>query len=174
MYSRDSDESDSWIFVSPPIAGWVLAVSTSWAYPVAADAESQSEYQHGIGRRFDVLFSRLMKKLDDLQFFGSHRVADFVTWARAVNSKTTRIFAWSGSDGEVLANFGEQTPEEAKLGFLNLSGLSPPDARDRIFAVAEEHNRPRRTRSSQADFREKRRWQSVEKRAAVPSLMKRM
>jgi hypothetical protein len=140
VYSRVSDESDPWIFVSPPVSGWVLAISTSWAYPVAADAESQSEYQHGIGMRFDVLLSRLMKKFDDVQFFGSHRVADFVTWARAVSGKPIRIFAWSGSDGEVLANFGEQTPEEAKLGFLNLSGLSPPDARDKIFAVAEEQS----------------------------------
>ncbi len=138
VYSRDSDESDAWIFVSPPISGWVLAVSTSWAYPVAAEAESQSEYQHGIGNRFDVLFSRLMKKFEDVQFFGSHRVVDFVTWARALNGKPVRIF--SHADGEVLANFGEQTPEEAKLGFLNLSGLSPPDARDKIFAVAEEQS----------------------------------
>ncbi len=136
----DSNENDSWIFVSPPISGWVLAVSTSWAYPVAMEAESQTEYQHGIGKRFDVLFSRLMKKFDDVQFFGSHRVVDVVTWARAVNGKPIRSFGWCGSDGEVLTNFGEQTPEEVKLGFLNLSGLSPPDARDKIFAVAEEQS----------------------------------
>lgn len=135
VYSRDSEP---WIFVSPPIGGWVLAVSASWAYPVANEAESQSEYQHGIGSRFDVLFSRLMKKFDDVQFFGSHRVVDFVVWARALNGKPVRIF--SHADGEVLANFGEQTPEEAKLGFLNLSGLSPPDARDKILAIAEEQS----------------------------------
>jgi hypothetical protein len=140
VYSRDSDENDAWIFVSPPISGWVLAVSTSWAYPVAIEAESQSEYQHDIGRRFDVLFSRLVKKFDDVQFFGSHRIADFVTWARAVNGKPIRSFGWCGSDGEVLTNFGEQTLEEAKLGFLNLSGLAPPDARDKIFAVVEEQS----------------------------------
>jgi hypothetical protein len=32
------------------------------------EAGSQTEYQHGIGKRFDVLFSRLMKKFDDVQF----------------------------------------------------------------------------------------------------------
>jgi hypothetical protein len=67
---------------------------------------------------------------------GSHRVVDFVVWARALNGKPIRIFAWSGSDGVVLANFGEQTPEEAKLGFANLSGLSPPEARDRMLELA--------------------------------------
>jgi hypothetical protein len=37
-------------------------------------------------------------------------------------------------------NFGDQTPEEAKLGFPDLSGLSPPDANDKLFAVAEEQS----------------------------------
>lgn len=138
VYSdRGSDENDSWIFVSPPIGGWVLAISTSWPYPVAADAESQTEYQHDIGRRFDVLFSRLMKRFDDVQFFGSYRVSGFVTWARALQAKPIRIFAFGD---EVMANFGEQTPDEAKLGFVNLSGLSPPDAMDRISATADEQH----------------------------------
>jgi hypothetical protein len=41
VYSRGGDD---WVFVSPPISGWVLAVSTSWTYSVAADAESQTEW----------------------------------------------------------------------------------------------------------------------------------
>jgi hypothetical protein len=138
VYSRVSDESDPRIFVSPPVSGWVLAVSTSWAYPVAIEAESQSEYQHGIGSRFDVLFLRVMMKFDDVQFFGSHRVSGFVTWARALKGKPVRIFAYA--DGDVFTNVGEQTPEEAKLGFANLSGLPPPDATDKIFALAEEQH----------------------------------
>ena len=40
---------------------------------------------------FDVLFSRLMQRFDDVQFFGSHRVADFVSWARALNGKSVRV-----------------------------------------------------------------------------------
>ena len=79
-----------------------------------------------------------MQRFDDVQFFGSHRVVDFVAWARAVKGKPTQIFAWSGSDGAVLANIGEQTPEEAKLGFSNLSGLSPSDTADKIFAIEQD------------------------------------
>ena len=37
---------------------------------------------------------------------------------------------------EAMANFGEQTPEEAKLEFVNLSGLSTSDALDEIFRIA--------------------------------------
>jgi hypothetical protein len=39
-----------------------------------------------------------------------------------------------------LSNVGEQTPEEAKLKFANLSGLSPSAARDRIFKIAEQQD----------------------------------
>jgi hypothetical protein len=133
VYSRQQD--DRWVFVSPPVSGWVLAVSTWWPYPVAIESESQTEYQHDIGRRFDVLFSRLMRKFDDVQFLGSHRVSGFVTWARALNGKPVRIFAYAD---EVMANFGDQTSEETQLRFANLGGLSPSDATDRIYKIAEE------------------------------------
>jgi hypothetical protein len=122
--------ADPWMFVSPPIDGWVLAMSASFPYPV--DIEAYRE----IGRKFDVLFSRLTKRFGDVQFFGSHRVVGFVTWARALGGKPRRIFGLA--DGDVLVNVGEQTAEEARLGFPDLSGLSPLDACERIFALAEE------------------------------------
>ena len=124
--------SDTWVFVSPPVSGWVLVVGAPHVlpYPVAP-----TERFHDIGRKFDVLFSRLMKRFADAQFFGSHRVVSFVAWARAQNSEPKRIFAYA--DSEVLANVGEQTPEEAQLKFANLSGLSPSAAGDRIVQIAE-------------------------------------
>jgi hypothetical protein len=122
---------DGWVFASPPISGWILVIGSRLPYPTI-DTHDDS------GKRFDVLFSRLMQRFDDVQFFGSHRVSDFVAWARAVKGNPTRIFAWSGSEGAVLANIGEQTREEAKLGFANLTGLSPSDAADKIFRVAGE------------------------------------
>jgi len=128
MYARGEDQ---WVFVSPPVSGWVMAVSTSWPYPTA-------ETHHDIGKKFDLLFSRLMKRFDDVQFFGSHRVVDFAAWARAVDGKPIRLFGWSGCNGEVFMNSGSQTPEEAKLGLVDLSGLSLQDSTDAIFKAAEE------------------------------------
>jgi hypothetical protein len=122
---------DGWVFASPPIGGWILVVGSRLPYPT-------NENHDDSGKRFDVLFSRLMQRFDDVQFFGSYRVSDFVAWARAMKGKPTRIFAWSGSEGAVLVNISEQTPEEAKLGFANLTGLSPSDAADKIFRVAGE------------------------------------
>jgi hypothetical protein len=132
VYSRSAPPGDDrWVFVSPAVSGWVLVVGSSLPYPTIETTDPS-------GKRFDVLFSRLMRRFDDVQFFGSHRVSDFVAWARGVKGEPTRIFAWSGSEGAVLANLGEQTPEEAKLGFVDLSGLSPSDAGDKIFAIEEE------------------------------------
>jgi hypothetical protein len=130
-YSRDASQGDdSWLFVSPPVSGWVLAVSESLPYPT-------NETHHDIGKKFDALFSRLMKRFDDVQFFGSHRVVGFVAWARALNGKPIRVFSYAD---EIMANVGEQTAEEAKLGFANLGGLSPSDALDEMFRIADEQN----------------------------------
>jgi hypothetical protein len=124
----NSQSDDRWVFVSPPLNGWVLAVSARWPYPT-------EEEHHDIGAKFQTLFSRLFRRFDDVQFFGSHRTVGFVAWARALNGEPQRIFA---SADDVLANVGEQSVEEAQLGFANLGGLSPSDADDRIFELAEE------------------------------------
>jgi hypothetical protein len=121
---------DASVFVSPPVSGWILVVSSSLPYPT-------NETHHDIGRKFDVLFSRLMKQFEDVQFFGSHRVVGFVTWARALNGKPIRVFSYAD---EIMANVGEQTSEEAKLGFANLGGLSPSDALDEMFRIADRQH----------------------------------
>ncbi|HEX4193363.1 MAG TPA: hypothetical protein VHY80_09705, partial [Stellaceae bacterium] len=122
----------AWVFVSPPINGWVLAIGTLLPYPVAIE---QTQY---IGERFDVLFSRLMQRFDDVQFFGNYRVVDFSTWARALEGRPIRVFGYAGGGEGTLANFGEQTAEEAQLHFTNLSNLSPAEAEDRMYAIAEQ------------------------------------
>lgn len=125
----DPQSGDAWVFISPAVSGWVLVVGLSLPYPTI-------ETHRDIGTRFDVLFARLMKRFDDVQFFGSHRVVSFVTWARALNGKPIRIFGFA--DADVLVNVGEQTAEEAKLKFVNLSGLTPSEAQDEIFKIAGE------------------------------------
>jgi hypothetical protein len=128
----NGDRETPWVFVSPPIDGWVLAMSSRFPYPVTIDANQD------LGRKFDILFSRLMKRFDEVQFFGGHRSVGFVTWARALGGDPIRIYGFAEAD--VLANFGAQTAEEAQLGFVDLSGLSPSDASEKIFTVAEERD----------------------------------
>lgn len=73
----DSSPSDRWVFASPPVGGWVLAVGSWLPYPT-------DETHHDIGKKFDVLFSRLMRRFDDIQFFGSHRVVTDVVQLAAL------------------------------------------------------------------------------------------
>jgi len=129
----------AWAFVSPPVNGWILIVNSLLPYPVAPNGRRAD-----IGAKFDVLFSRLMKRFADVQFFGTHRVSDFTAWARAQGGEPKRVFAFSGSEGEVYANVGEQTPEEASLKFANLSGLPPSAATNKIFEIAQQQDAERR------------------------------
>jgi hypothetical protein len=50
---------DQWVFASPPVSGWILVVGLPLPYPT-------NETHHDIGKRFDVLFSRLMQRFDDV------------------------------------------------------------------------------------------------------------
>jgi len=98
-YGR-SHKDDPWVFISPPAGGWVLVIGFSLTYPTV-------ETHHDIGKKFDVLFSRLMKRFDDVQFFGSYRVVGFVAWARALQGKSVRVFAFADADS--LPGFGAST-----------------------------------------------------------------
>jgi hypothetical protein len=125
---ESSRSDDPWVFVSPPVEGWVFAISLSLPYPAV-------ESHHGIGQKFDIALSRLIERFGDVQFFGSHRVSGFCTWARATKGMLERAFTFGD---EVVMNFGQQTPEEAELDFADISGLSEFDAENRLSAIVGE------------------------------------
>jgi len=72
-----------------------------------------------------------------VQFFGNCRVNSFVTRARARDGEVTRVFSFLLEKGEVLAKLGEQTSEEARLRFVNLSGVPLSAALARISEPAQ-------------------------------------
>jgi hypothetical protein len=127
-----SDHATKWLFASPVVDGWVFLVGISLPYPI----NTQDGDHCGIGRAFVVIFERLKSRFDEVQFFGSHRVVGFVSWARAVRGVSERVFGYG--DGSVYANMGEQSEEEAALGLPLLDGLTVSDATDRIFYLADE------------------------------------
>jgi hypothetical protein len=79
---------------------------------------------------FRTLFGELSRRFEDVQFFGSERVADFSAWARARNGQMVRVFSYVGAQGEVLANEGGQTAEERTLGLVDPGARNPIDAMD--------------------------------------------
>lgn len=128
---RTSADNTQWLFVSPPVKGWVFVVGCGLPYPVF-DATHQ---HNGAGQKFEKAFTLLTTHFSEVQFFGSYRVVDFVSWARAQKGRAARMFAYG--DGEVFANVGDQTSEEASLGFPNLNGLPPRDATERLFSLED-------------------------------------
>ncbi len=127
-------DTPQWVFVSPPIGDWILAVAPLIDLPSQIDESADDPIVAGLGREFRRHFSGLTTRFSEVQFFCSYRVVGYVAWARARQGEPPRAFAFMD---DVLVNTGDQSPEEARLGFPNLSGLSPADASDRIFELAQ-------------------------------------
>lgn len=121
------------VFVSPPIDGWTFAAS--FGFPTPVDTSHRKEHLPG-GRAFRRLLLHLAARFDEVQFFASHRVADYYAWARTKAGRIERLCSYA--DGGVSSNEGRQTPEEARLGFLDLGERHPLAATDYLWQVFNE------------------------------------
>lgn len=92
-------QSGGWVFVSPVLDGFVLAVGDG----LFALAERQEE------------LNALAAQFSEVQYFASHRVSSSYCWARYKAGRCLR--AYCTEDGRVLRNTGALTPEEQALGF---------------------------------------------------------
>lgn len=99
---------DGRVFVSPPVKGWVLVVST--AFPDTGDSRSAD--------RISPILLDLARKFPDLQFFASQRVAEYYAWAKFGNGKPVRKYAFVGESGETPWNTGALSKEETQLGLI--------------------------------------------------------
>jgi len=131
---QSSPERPITVFISPPLEGWTFVVGEGLPYPADGDRNGGNL---PFGKRFRTLFDELNRRFEEVQFFGSYRVVDFTAWAWARNGKTIRVFSYVGSDGEVLANEGAQTPEEKSLGLIDPGLRNPADAGDYLSEQQE-------------------------------------
>ncbi|MEU4423580.1 hypothetical protein AB0F81_23375 [Actinoplanes sp. NPDC024001] len=125
---------DAALFVCPPVAGWTLVAGTTLLEASMTPA-------------WGTWLARLSEPLGEVQYFGTHRVIEYQAWWRARAGRLVRAFTFLGESGEVLANLGEQTAEEADLGlpyvdpamstdaFWDLPGLVLPDE-SHVLALA--------------------------------------
>jgi hypothetical protein len=74
---------------APAIAS--ICTRTAWRAAMPSFDQmptASTEHFHDIGRKFDVVFSHLMPRFSDVEFFASYRVVSLVAWARATNGES--------------------------------------------------------------------------------------
>jgi|SRR6185369_815056 len=92
----------SYVFVTPPLSGWTLAVGVGLPDPSDRDVLS----------RWRATMTTLSQRFGEAQYFASHRVSSYAAWALYSAGTERRLFAWAD---ETIYNFGEPLPEEADL-----------------------------------------------------------
>ncbi len=161
---NNKPNGDRYVFISPPVKGWVLMVSLALPYP---DRRSQGR-NADIDGQFNSMFGALVKSFDEVQFFGSYRVVGFEAWARAKGGEIERLFCFS--DGDVYENTGPQTSVEKQLKFPNLSAMTPEEATSAIFSMAKKNEDEREHLvASGLSFKEAYRKISERQRGPIPS-----
>ena len=87
------------IFLSPCLDGYVLAIGVD-----ALDERREA-------------LARLAARFPQVQFFGTHRVAEYHCWARYGGGALERGYCYVGERGEVTWDEGAMTQAERTLGF---------------------------------------------------------
>jgi hypothetical protein len=95
--SGDHEQS---LFVSPPVAGWILVIGPALPDP-AEDVDACYRF-----------LADLSRKLGHIQFFHVHTVLNHHAWARMDTGRVIRAYAWAG---KTLWNQGPPTPAENSL-----------------------------------------------------------
>jgi hypothetical protein len=116
------------LFISPPMAGWVLVVGSGLPEP----AEDPDRCYH--------FLTGLSRKLGHVQFFSVSRVVHYHCWALLERGRVFRAYAWAG---ETLWNQGPVTAAEKDLRMLCLAYASeqnPFALREALSANAEKVN----------------------------------
>lgn len=105
------------VFVSPVLDGYVLVVG--WGMDVLDTDPARLD--------------GLAKKFPELQFFSTHRVAEYHAWVKYLSGELIRGYGYCGGEGEVFMNRGAVTPEEKELGLDNLIASTDDDWETREF-----------------------------------------
>jgi hypothetical protein len=88
------------VFVSPPVHGWVLVVSTSFFEPTEATLDR---------------LRSLSTRFSEAQFFCTQRVPEAHAWALAKTGEIVRAFYHIGEAGEAIWDSGSPTDPESGI-----------------------------------------------------------
>jgi hypothetical protein len=113
-------------FLTPPVDGWVLCVSTEF-FRLEGEQQLVS---------FLCELSRQLQTV--VQCFQTHRVVEAHTWGFATNGNLVRLYGYVGERGETPFDIGEQTAAEVSLGFKFFDDRSPEASNPTIDYWARE------------------------------------
>lgn len=109
------------VFVSPVLDGYILVINYGDDI-ITEDLE-----------RLDVI----ARQFSEVQYFSSHRVAEYAAWVKYVGGEMLRGYCWCGDEGEIYLNEGEITAEEKALELDNLLQSTDDDWETSKFADEE-------------------------------------
>jgi hypothetical protein len=130
-YGNGSPDLSRRAFVTPPLGGWMLIMSTGF-FDIA-DAEPA---------QFPNMVAKLSAELGtEAQFFATHRVVESHLWARAIGGQLVRAYSYVGESGEKKIDIGEPSAEEVALE-LRFFDPSSPDAEAEGYWDREDLRHP--------------------------------
>ncbi len=94
------------VFVTPPVGDWTLVVG--WL-PDSGDVRTPdlaTPFLESIGKQFN-----------EVQYFSTHRVVEYHAWAKVIQGRIVRAYAYIGEQGHKIWDKGTLTIEEQELGF---------------------------------------------------------
>jgi hypothetical protein len=103
------------VFVTPPLGDWTLAVGAALFPPERPETLVKP------------LLEQLSGQFGDAQYFCTHQDAELHGWARAIEGRLVRGFAWLGQKRLTLWDEGGHTREERDLGFRLPPAERAPD-----------------------------------------------
>ena len=105
-----AESYNSSIYITPQIKDWTLVCGMS-----LLNGNNDKENIIYIKKTIETLSA----EFGEAQFFGSHRVVEYQTWMKAINSKIVRAYCFLGESGENLVVEGEPTDFEKKYKLIN-------------------------------------------------------
>lgn len=128
-YNAKEKATNYYVFVSPPVNGWILVSSLGLPSPSSPLDKNTP---------FTALHHQLIFSFPEVQCFGINDTVGVFGWSRAIHGQWQRLFLYS--EGTVHTNIGVQQPEEScVLGTLDLTGLDTVTATDRFAQDETPH-----------------------------------
>jgi hypothetical protein len=114
---------DDKVFITPAVGQWTLVVGYGLNnFQAVGELEEINGYKEKI--------NRLSKAFGEAHFFSTHHIVEYHLWAKSVQGKSVRVYAYLGERGENIVVEGEPTSIEKNVHLFNSFS---PEAKDDVY-----------------------------------------